>query len=99
MGKINTSSILKNSNLSSSTKRVLQSLSHYSFREKLVYKCLSYDRKIIIQEEKYTTKMCPICSHYNENVKDEKLIHCNGCGCDYDRDGGASECIYVSSLE
>ena len=64
-----------------------------------MYKCLTYERKIIIKDEKYTTKTCPICGYYNEKVKSEKIINCNGCQNKYDRDGGASQCIYMSSLE
>lgn len=99
LGKINTSQILKSSNLGPKTKRILQSLSHYNFRQKLVYKSLTYDRKIIVADEKYTTKTCPICANYNEYVRDEKTIICKGCKFSYDRDGGASQCIYMSALE
>ena len=88
-----------NNKISKETKRVIQSLSHYNFREKLVYKCLSKTRKIIIQEEKYTTKMCSCCGYYNEWIKGEKIIKCKGCSKEYDRDGGASQNIYMSALK
>jgi len=99
LGKINVQSILMGDDISSEIKRVLQSLSHYSFRQKLVYKCLSYDRKIIIQNEKYKTKTCPMCGEYNEWVTKEKKIKCKGCDKTYDRDGGASQNIYMLALE
>ncbi len=99
LGKINTKSILMNNKLNKGTKRILQSLSHYEFREKLVYKCLSKTRKIIVQDEKYTTKMCPCCGHYNDWVKGEKKIKCKGCSKEFDRDGGASQNIYMCALK
>jgi hypothetical protein len=99
LGKINIKSILMNNKLSKETKRVIQSLSHYNFREKLVYKCLSKTRKIIVQEEKYTTKMCSCCGHYNEWIRGEKKIKCKGCLKEYDRDVGASQNIYMSALK
>ena len=85
--------------LNKALKRVLQSLSHYSFCEKLVYKCLTYNRNIKIQNEKFTTKMCYLCGHYNEKVKGEKKIKCNGCNLKYDRDNDSAVNICLASLE
>ncbi len=81
------------------TKRLLQTLSNYSFREKLVYKCLTLGSKVIVQDESYTTKMCSNCSYYNSHIKCEKTIKCEGCNKVYDRDTDAAKCIYLKSLE
>lgn len=99
IGKIDTRSILMQHGLSNSTNRVLQSLSHYSFREKLVYKCLTYDRNVIIQIERYTTKMCCICGNYDEKITGEKEIKCKKCGNKFDRDGGSAQNMYYGVLE
>jgi IS605 OrfB family transposase len=99
LGKINSKNIMMKNDINKATKRVLQSLSHYSFREKLVYKCLTYNRNIKIQNEKFTTKMCYLCGHYNEKVKGEKKIKCNGCKVEYDRDSGSAVNICLASLE
>ena len=99
IGKIDTQSILMQHGLSRMTNRVLQSLSHYNFRERLVYKCLSFGRKVIIQSERYTTKMCCICGNYDENIRGEKEIKCKKCENKFDRDGGSSQNIYYAALE
>jgi IS605 OrfB family transposase len=61
IGKINSQSIQKEGKITGGTKRLLQVMSHYSFREKLVFKCLTLGSKIIVQNEKYTTKFCSNC--------------------------------------
>ncbi len=78
---------------------MLQSLSHYKFRSKLVYKSQTYERKLIVKDEKYTTKTCSKCSYYNDNVKVEKVIECKGCNKKYDRDGSSAQNIYMSVLD
>jgi IS605 OrfB family transposase len=99
IGKLDTQSILHdNLELRRPTKRLLQTLSHYSFREKLVYKCLTLGSKVIVQDESYTTKMCSNCGFYNSWVKSEKIINCKGCKKIYDRDIDAAKCIYLKSL-
>ncbi|ATZ80656.1 hypothetical protein BMW23_0610 [Bodo saltans virus] len=98
LGKLDTQSILKNKDLNKGTKRVLQSLSHYKFRERLVYKALSLGCKIIVQNEKYTTKTCTLCGHYNEWVTTEHSIDCKGCKKTYNRDNNGARNIFLKSL-
>jgi IS605 OrfB family transposase len=98
IGKLDSQSILQGE-LRRPTKRLLQTLSHYSFREKLVYKCLTLGSKVIVQNESYTTKMCSNCGYYNSHIKGEKIIKCKGCNKVYDRDTDGAKCIYLKSLE
>jgi len=98
IGKINMKSICQNEELAPMVKRVGALLRHYEFRSKLEYICLSYGTKFIASNEKYTTKMCSVCGHYNTHVKGEKLITCKGCGRTYLRDNYSARGITISNL-
>ena len=80
-------------------KRVGTMLRHCDFRSKLVYKCLSYETKILVSSEKYTTKMCSMCGHYNANIKGEDEIYCNGCKMKYPRDIFSARGIAINNLQ
>ena len=78
---------------------MLQTLSHYKFRERLVYKAFSLGSKVIIQNEKYTTKTCSLCGYYNEWIRGEHIIKCKGCKKEYNRDNnGALNILYKSLI-
>jgi len=98
IGKIGNQSILQQNKLGSMTKRVLQKLSHYTFRERLVYKCLVSNTSIIIQNEAYTTKTCLICGKFNGNITTEKEIICEKCHNKFNRDGSSSIGIGIKSF-
>ena len=98
IGKLSIKSIVQQEDMNEMVKRVGQLMNHYKFRERLVYKALSYGRKIIVQEESYTTKTCPFCNHYNEWITNEKIIGCEKCYKIYDRDCGGALNITLKAL-
>ncbi len=99
LGEIRIQNICQKEDVDEMTKRVGSILGHYKFREKLVYKCLTYGTKVYIVPEKYTTKMCNICGTWNEYVKYEKIIECVGCKKRYMRDGYAARGMIIINME
>lgn len=99
IGKMSMKSICKQEDFPDMPKRIGTLMRHYDFRSKLVYKCLSYGTKILVSDEKYTTKMCSLCGHYNETIKGEKIIHCNGCNKKYPRDIYSARGIVIKNLK
>ena len=68
------------------TKRIGHLMNHYKFRERLLFKCVTLGSKLIVSDESYTTKTCPLCGYFNEWVKYEKRIKCRNCNNECDRD-------------
>lgn len=91
IGKISTSKIISNktSNISERSKRVLLSLSHYEYRQKLKHQAKKYGSKIEEKNEWMTSKMCHKCEKKND-VKDSKIYRCGECKMECDRDINSS---------
>lgn len=98
IGKFSSKSASQGENLNDMVKRVGTIMRHYNFRERLVYKCLSFGTNIIVSDEKYTTKMCSLCGHYNAHIKSEKEIKCEGCLISYPRDKYSARTILMKNL-
>jgi len=99
IGRFSMKSICEKDDVCEMVKRVGTLMRHYDFRTKLVYKCLTNKTKILVSSEKYTTKMCSICGHYNDKIKGEKEINCEGCKKKYPRDGYAARGIVINNLK
>ena len=99
IGKFSTKSMCEQDTVVDMVKRVGSLMKHYNFRSKLVYKCLSLGTKILVSSEKYTTKMCSMCGHYNDQVKGEKDINCNGCKKKYPRDAYSARGILINNID
>lgn len=65
--------------------RMLHSLAHSKFLLKLQSKCDYLGKKVIVTDEKYTTKTCCNCG-YIKNMKNEKEYKCDKCKILIDRD-------------
>ena len=74
-------------------------LSHYSFRQKLQYKCATKKNNLEIINESYTSKICSKCSNYKKNLRDEKIYDCSNCNIKIDRDINGCRGILIKSLE
>lgn len=57
-----------NRKINSKTTRHMIGLSHFKFLEKLKFKCLEYQRNLIITSEEYTSKTCGKCGNINDNL-------------------------------
>jgi putative transposase len=94
LGKINTLSIISNetSNIDNTTKRVLLSLSHSKFRERLKHQAKKADSNVRLINEHMTTKTCHSCGKIKE-VGSSKTYKCE-CKVEIGRDINAAINIY-----
>ena len=83
----------------SSTRRKLNTLQHYQFKQRLIDKCSSLlNTKVVIVTEEYTTKTCTHCGHINSQVESDKIINCTECNVIVDRDVNGARNIYLKSI-
>jgi putative transposase len=70
----------------------------HDFRRKLQRRFNGLDeQKVVIQDERYTTKMCGLCKNIKQNVGTAKRYICDKCGYDVDRDvNGARNILSLS---
>jgi putative transposase len=101
IGKWSTKSIIckESSIFNGLNKRILQSLSFYSFLEKLKYKCLSRNIDLKIVEEYYTSKMCTYCGNIKRNLNGNKIYNCKVCKISINRDYNGSRNIFLKSIK
>lgn len=81
-----TASILKLKYLAKITKRVLTSLSHFTFQQRLKSKCEEKGKTVLFVNEAYTSKTCCQCGTLNHTLGASKVFNCNNCGLFTDRD-------------
>jgi putative transposase len=92
-----TSEMVKQNKLHACTKRMMNSLSFYRFKEKLKKQCLRKNRKLHIVSEAFTTKTCPTCGQLND-IGSEKIYKCPTCSYELDRDIHGSRNILIRFL-
>lgn len=99
IGNMSTISILKKK-MDKSTKVLLQSMSHYTFRKRLEYKCKEYNCNFICVNESYTSKTCGHCGRINRTLGSKKIFQCPQGGCFWysDRDHNAARNIMIRGL-
>ena len=83
--------------LTKMTKRILQYLSHYKFRNVLQAKCEQKNIKMFSVDEKYTSKTCSICGGYNKKLGGNKIYNCNKCKTTIDRDHNGCRNIFIKN--
>lgn len=83
--KFGTSVMQVGNKLSHLTKRMLWTLSHYKFQEKLKHLCSRTRTTLYIVNEHYTTKTCGNCGIMND-VGKAKIFSCSNCPYILDRD-------------
>ena len=72
--------------------------SFYSFKQKLLWKSILYDKKTIIVNESYTSKTCTVCGVLN-NIKGNETFNCSSCKYKVDRDVGGSRNIFIKNMK
>jgi putative transposase len=72
--------------INSKTVRNMLSLSHYSFKCKMEYKCRSLNRNLLIVNESYTSQTCGKCGNLNKQLGGQKIFNCLNCKVKIDRD-------------
>ena len=90
--------MIKGRKLLKITKRLLMMFSYYKFKEKLIYKCKVYNKKLYIVDESYTSKTCSNCFTIKTNLGGSEVFKCKECNIEYDRDVGASRNILIKNL-
>lgn len=98
IGKFSSKNASQGDNLCATVKRIGILMRHYNFRERLVYKCLTNNVKIIVSDEKFTTKVCTFCGNYDKDIKGEKEINCKKCFKKYPRDAYSARNILIKNL-
>ena len=88
--------MMSNNNiLKSSTKRTLNQLRHFKFKERLISKAKTKSHcEVYIVSEDYTTKTCTNCGKIN-NVEGNKKIKCIECSLKIDRDINGARNIFI----
>jgi transposase len=69
----------KKKNLNKKSKREMATLSHYTFKQRLLHKCKWNGNKLFIINEAYSTKTCFNCDFRNQKIKGRWFI-CANCG-------------------
>lgn len=88
----------KNRNIGKTTTRNMLCLSHFSFLQKLKFKCIEYQRNLIITSEEYTSKTCGKCGTLNQNLGSSKTFKCGICEVTIDRDINGARNILLKYL-
>jgi putative transposase len=91
--------ILRLKELRNISKRVLSSLSHYKFRQRLIEKCNSRGNYLCIFDESYTSKTCSRCGRINQSLGAKKIFSCSFCDYVSDRDISAGRNILLKTLD
>jgi len=79
-------------------KRVLQSLSHYSFRRTLLQKATLSRKVVKVVSEAYTTKQCNQCGYMNWTIGSSEVFSCKNCNIVCHRDVHSGRGIFIRSL-
>jgi putative transposase len=90
------SEMIRKKKLARVTKRLLSMFSFHSFKEKLIYKCSMYGKKLCIVDESYTSCTCGVCGIIN-NIKGMETYTCESCGLSIDRDVSGSRNIFIKN--
>lgn len=85
-------------NLKRKQKMLLQTVGHCNFVDYLKMKARSYNSKIIVVDESYTSKTCTKCGTLNGTLKSSKIFKCKECKLIIDRDINGARNILLKSL-
>jgi putative transposase len=72
--------------INSKAVRKMISLSHYAFKEKLLYMAQTKHVQVEIVSEAYTSKTCGGCGYIKNNLGGAKVYKCDQCPFELDRD-------------
>ena len=85
--------------LASKTCRMMQTWSHYKFRQVLQDHAQLYDNvKALTCNEAYTSKTCGNCGNIHHHLGGSEIFTCPTCGFTANRDYQAARCILMRSL-
>ena len=101
LGKINVQQLVSKEGQSQSNKDMFSFLSHYLFRQRLIMKTgVLPSKKVIIQNESYTTQTCVRCGVLKTDVGAAAVYKCSRCMFKIGRDiSGASNILLRCASE
>lgn len=74
-------------------------LAHYRFRTFLLHKAAEMGARVVLCDERYTSKTCGSCGTLNETLGASKTFSCAHCGYVADRDHNAARNVLLRYLE
>ena len=96
--KVNARKFTKQCRLNANVKYVLNTLSHYSFRQHLATKSVEYGCIMKVVTEEYTSCTCTKCGHMS-NIYERRMKECENCKYKIDRDLNGSRNILLKNLD
>ncbi len=81
--------IRQGNDVGSTNNQKIHQWSHGSVRHKLTYKAQRLGMSVVLQEERYTSRTCPVCCHRRKSKPSGRVFHCTNkqCGWTWHRDG------------
>jgi transposase len=92
-----TQQMLRSRKISKQTKRLMTMYSFHKFKERLLFKCNQYNKKLYIVGEEYTSKTCTNCGVLND-TKGKEHLECSSCSTSIDRDINGSRNIFIKNV-
>jgi transposase len=74
------------------------SLSHFKFKQRILYLSSYYGSKVHLCKEHYTTKACGGCGLLNI-IGGNKVYNCRSCKFKMDRDYNGARNIYMEQIQ
>lgn len=71
----------------SKTNQKLHQWSHGHTRHLLTYKAERGGMRVVLQEERYTSRTCPCCGYRKKSAGQDRNFSCSKCGFTFHRDG------------
>ena len=96
-GDIKSHNIVKKSK-NSKLNQDFNDLKFYSFKQRLLYKSICYNKLVIMVNEAYTTKTCSCCGTINNNVGSSEIFNCTNCNKYIGRDVNAAKNILLKGI-
>jgi len=87
----------KKKGLSVNVKKVLGSLSHYRFRQRLQHKCAENRCQYLEVTEEWTSKTCSNCGNIKYDLKKDRTYKCEKCKKELNRDANGSVNIFIKN--
>lgn len=85
------------SKLHSRTARMMNTLSFYKFRMKLMNKCDEMNNICLVKPEFYTSKTCTRCGYIKDNLGGSKVFNCESCNLTIERDYNGARNIMLKN--
>ncbi len=85
--------------LNKRTARNMLSWSHYKFQQHLIQMAQRHNVLVVLCNESYTSKTCPLCGHIHKKLSGNKKFQCPQCGYTAHRDWNGARNIMLRALQ